>query len=240
MHHRYMMLKKFIISPPFGSYISQPNATSVLGTFTLERRRGKFLQVLKTLRYTKDGWVNKIGFRNPGLYSIESWDTNKIYSIFSNNDTFHHFIDYMPQNVMVELNLSCPNYEAKEKIIDIDPMYLLTLASRALPVIVKLPPTLTVKDMNLFYRFMGCGIKYFHLCNTIPVDRGGLSGKLLQLYTLPLIEMVKKEFPAAVIIGGGGIFTKEDVSRYSNAGADHFSLGTVWFTPWRALRLLRD
>ena len=34
-------------------------------------------------------------------------------------------------------------------------------------------------------------------------------------------------------LAGGGIYSKEDVDRYRDNGADHFSLGTICFTPWK-------
>ena len=51
----------------FGNYINFPNTTSIRGSFTLNERPGKWLQIIKTLRYTKTGWRNKLGLRNPGL-----------------------------------------------------------------------------------------------------------------------------------------------------------------------------
>ena len=49
------------ISAPFGNYLKFKNAISVTGTWTYKPRPGLFSQVIKTLRYTRDGWRNKIG-----------------------------------------------------------------------------------------------------------------------------------------------------------------------------------
>ena len=59
-------MKKFIAAP-FGNYIKTKNTISVSGSWTIEKRTGRIIQIAKTLRYTKRGWVNKIGLRNPGL-----------------------------------------------------------------------------------------------------------------------------------------------------------------------------
>ena len=59
-------MKKFIAAP-FGNYIKTANTISVTGSWTIEQRKGRVLQILRTLRYTKRGWVNKIGLRNPGF-----------------------------------------------------------------------------------------------------------------------------------------------------------------------------
>ena len=72
------------ISPPFGTYINLPNTNSIRGSFTLEPRKGLFLQILKTLRYSNihSGWINKIGLRNKGIdYAIKHYDGKHIVSI---------------------------------------------------------------------------------------------------------------------------------------------------------------
>ena len=53
----------FFIAAPFGNYLNFKNSISVSGTWTRESRPGRFTQILKTLRYTKDGCVNKLGLR---------------------------------------------------------------------------------------------------------------------------------------------------------------------------------
>ena len=58
------------ISAPFGNYLKFKNAVSVTGTWTYKPRPGLFGQVVKTLRYTKDGWRNKIGLRNPPVQNL--------------------------------------------------------------------------------------------------------------------------------------------------------------------------
>ena len=49
----------FFIAAPFGNYLKYENTISVSGTWTLKPRLGKIKQIIKTLRYTKRGWVNK-------------------------------------------------------------------------------------------------------------------------------------------------------------------------------------
>ena len=58
---------KTFIAAPFGNYIKTSNTISVTGSWTIEKRKGRIKQIVKTLRYTKRGWVNKIGLRNPGI-----------------------------------------------------------------------------------------------------------------------------------------------------------------------------
>ena len=47
---------------------------SITGSYTLNKRDGLFMQVIKTFRYSFEygGWINKIGLRNPGIdYAIK-------------------------------------------------------------------------------------------------------------------------------------------------------------------------
>ena len=72
------------ISAPFGNYLTHKNATSVIGTFTLNKRSGLLMQMIKTLRYSfKDGcWYNALGLRNPGIIDgIGKYKPNNILSI---------------------------------------------------------------------------------------------------------------------------------------------------------------
>ena len=78
------------ISPPFGNYINLPFTKSIKGTFTLEERPGLFLQVFKTLRYSKNrnGWINKIGLRNKGIeYAIKKYNTKSNTDICRKNES---------------------------------------------------------------------------------------------------------------------------------------------------------
>ena len=52
-------------------------------------------------------------------------------------------------------------------------------------------------------------------------------------YTTRLIQYVKSKHPHIQIIAGGGVQNKNDAEQYLEAGADHISLGTVCFTPWK-------
>lgn len=220
--------KRFIISPPFGNYISKPWATSVLGSFTLHRRSGLIRQAFKTIRPIPDGWVNRMGLRNPGLENIWSWDETKIYSVAAagNQEQWPMLLEAIPKGMMVELNLSCPNLDYKEVMYDFSPY------TEKFLLIAKLPPNGTTMDM--LHRCYSMGIRFFHLCNTLPTDRGGESGKRLREYSIEAIKKARDAYGNDInIIGGGGIYTPDDLQRYKEAGATYFSLATIWFTPWK-------
>lgn len=231
-------MKNFLISAPFGNYISHSKCTSVCGTYTLHKRGSwikRLYRALTTIRPIKNGWVNNIGLQNPGIKSVKTFDPEKIYSIAAiQSEEWDKLIDYIPKNLTVELNLSCPNIEQKTNISD---QQVLTYLNKLPVVLFKLSST--KKIYNQIDRLVNLGAKYIHIANTLPTSKGGESGERLKEFSLKTIKSVRGKYPGIKIIGGGGIYFDKDIDLYKNAGADYFSLATIWFKPWRAIRLLK-
>lgn len=233
-------IKNAIISPPFGTWLSLDWATPVIGTFTYHKRPGnRFWRAVQTLRPIKGGWVNRIGLRNPGIYALDRDYLDYLYhlphsvivSIHGSNDKeWDQLLRWIEvfnlQDLTWELNVSCPNVEETE----ISDEMLKKFAIVCPTLIVKLSP---VRSATMLLRAVVNGVRHFHFSNTIPTERGGESGKRLKEYNLPVIEMIKSLDNNVKIIGGGGIYSPQDVDDYYNAGADKISLSTIWFTPWK-------
>lgn len=227
-------MNKIIISAPFGNYLKFPGTTGTLGTFTLNPRSGRLWRFLKTVRYNRrqQSWINKLRLPNPGIASVH-WQEAcaSIVSIHGfNKHEWHELIQIAQTKTdWIELNLSCPNVQDQYSTADLEmPIrYALQLEH---PVIAKLPPIKWLERGRMLFNF---GIRWFHLCNTIPSPGGGISGKPLKQYSLWAIEEFRKEWGNEVkIIGGGGITNTTDVEDYRSAGADHFSIGSVLLNPW--------
>jgi dihydroorotate dehydrogenase len=86
------------------------------------------------------------------------------------------------------------------------------------------------------------GVRYLHAGNTLPSERGGISGHPLKFVNLQIVEALAKMFSGinVNIVGGGGIYSFDDLIDYRNAGANSYSLATVWFKPWRARKIMRQ
>ena len=100
-------MKKFIAAP-FGNYIKTKNTISVSGSWTIEKRTGRIIQIAKTLRYTKRGWVNKIGLRNPGLnIGLVKHKEDEVFSIagIERND-WRIFAERLPENLVLKFQTS--------------------------------------------------------------------------------------------------------------------------------------
>ena len=63
---------------------------------------------------------------------------------------------------------------------------------------------------------------------------------MLKPYTNDLIRHIRKTYPDTTIIAGGGIQTLNDISNYRLEGANHFSISSVFFNPFKALKLFWD
>ena len=232
-------MKKYLISPPFGNIISHSECTSVRGTYTLQSRGSywkKLYRLLATSRPINGGWINNVGFQNPGIHSVKNFSTDNIYSIgVAGNGEWDELIGIVPAGTAVEINVQCPNLAHHESLSD---DLVRVCIEKFNPAIFKLSPP-SDKSFQDIDRYLELGVEYIHLFNSLPTERGGESGRRLQKYSLEAIRYVKQKYVKTHIIGGGGIYTRDDLNKYEEAGADYFSLASVFFNPFEARRLLQ-
>ena len=218
------------INPPFSNYFSFDKTISIKGSYTLEPRTGLIMQVLRTLRYSfeHNGWINKIGLRNPGIdYAIKNYKKNSIISVaILNKEDIPKLVKKIPDDMNIELNISCPNAEKKMITEGIENF----LNKKRTWCIIKLSPTTDMKLVDNYYKQ---GFRQFHCSNTYPTPTGGLSGKFLIPYSTKLISNIKSKYSDTTVIGGGGITSNEEIEIYKKAGADHFSVSTLFFNPYK-------
>lgn len=194
----------------------------------------RLYKAITTIRPIKNGWVNNMGLQNPGIKSVKIFNPHKIYSITAiQPEEWNELIDYIPKEIAVELNLSCPNIEQKPNISD---HQVVAYINKFPVVIFKLSPTSEIYSQ--ITRLVNLGSEYIHIANTIPTNRGGESGQRLKDFSIKIIKNIRDKYPNIKIIGGGGIYSDKDVILYKTAGADYFSLATIWFKPWKAIQLL--
>ena len=228
------------ISPPFGNYFNLPYTTSITGSFTLEPRGGKWRQIFKTLRYSwKHGcWCNKIGLRNPGIdWAIQNYKKGTITSIaiLDIND-IKEFKKRIPDDMNLEINISCPNVEHKLVCDEIECF----INDKREHTIVKLSPIDTVELVDQLYLK---GFRQFHFSNTLPTKliddckyQGGMSGSVLIPYTSKLVRETRERYDDVQIIAGGGIHNIDVGEGYMNLGANHISVSSILFHPLRFTR----
>ncbi len=214
------------ISPPFGNYVSLHNTKRIKGSYTLYPREGLLLQILKTLRFSfkHGGWINKIGLRNKGLqYGLDNYchETDILSISIIEESEINPVLKMLPENVNIELNISCPNKKVNDKSME------KFLNPKREWCILKLSPLTKNETIRTYYNN---GFRQFHCCNTLPIQNGGLSGPSLIPYISKMILEIKK-YPQTIVIAGGGIQNMETLNFYKGMGANHYSISTLLFNP---------
>ena len=150
---------------------------------------------------------------------------------------FKELVQIIPINQSVELNLSCPNLGTA---LPWDSARVFTQTNVRKWCIAKLSPLTTPEQLEFLIDELG--FTQLHFSNTLPLGggrAGGLSGVTLRPYTLELIRLVRENWGDAVtIIAGGGVSDFGAVYEYLNEGANHVSLGSVCFNPFKLRKIL--
>ena len=227
------------ISAPFGNWVKPIGCIPVTGTYTLEPRGNVLWSAIKSLRYnTKHkGWTNNMGLPNPGVkVGLERHIYGEVLSIaeIERND-FKKLYSLIPERMSVELNLSCPNI--RNLPWDSTEIFARNTEKRKW-CICKVSPTVTPEELEFLITKLG--FTQIHASNTLPIQGcGGLSGRTLIPYTLGTIRLIREEWPEVTIIAGGGVDSFGAVYEYLKEGADHVSLGSVCFNPFKLRKILK-
>ena len=228
------------IAAPFGNYIKPKGTIPVCGTYTLEPQGNRVWSILRTLRYnTKHkGWTNNMGLPNPGVrVGLQQHIRGEVLSIaeIERND-FKKLYSLIPERMSVELNLSCPN--VRNLPWDSTEIFARNSEKREW-CICKVSPTVTPEDLEFLITKLG--FTQIHASNTLAIQGfGGLSGRTLIPYTLDIIRLIREEWPEVTIIAGGGVADFSGVYEYLAEGADHVSLGSVCFNPFKLRKILKN
>ena len=234
------MTPRFFIAAPFGNYIKPKGTIPVTGTYTLYPRGNRLWSVLGTLRYSRSlgGWTNRLQLPNPGVkVGLDRQIRGEVLSIAEvQRGDFKELVQIIPVNQSVELNLSCPNLG---NALPWDSARVFTQTNVRKWCIAKLSPLTTPEQLS--YLIDDLGFTQLHFSNTLPWrGAGGLSGHVLRPYTLELIRLVRENWGDAVtIIAGGGVSDFGAVYEYLNEGANHVSLGSVCFNPFKLRKILK-
>ena len=229
------------ISAPFGNWIKPTGCIPVTGTYTLHSQGNRLWSILRTLRYDFEnrGGRNKLGLPNPGVKNglhkhFHGGEVLSIAEVIKGD--FRKLVEIIPERTDIELNLSCPNLG---KNLPWDNARVFTQKASRKWCIAKLSPLTTPEQLEFLIDDLG--FTQLHFSNTLPVAKGGLSGVTLRPYTLELIRLVRENWGDSVeIIAGGGVNDFGAVYEYLNEGANHVSLGSVCFNPFKLRKILRS
>jgi len=236
-------LNEIFIAAPFGNWVKPKGSIPVTGTFTLHPQGNRILSMFKSLRYSTKhkGWTNNLGLPNPGVkVGLHKHIYGEVLSIaeIERND-FKKLYNIIPSGMNVELNLSCPNLGNKNKNLPWDSTEIFARNSEKRKwCICKVSPLVTPEELEFLITKLG--FTQIHASNTLPIQNfGGLSGQTLIPYTLNIIRLIREEWPEVTVIAGGGVENFGGVYEYLNGGADHVSLGSVCFNPFKLRKILK-
>lgn len=244
----------------------------VTKTFTFTPNAGNG-PLWRTVRPYNGGVANRVGLDNQGVLAAEELykhlpkkrqQKTIISMAVGPKDLWHSPVEFLhlfcktsPPPPFFEFNISCPsipndiqlplNYHPEWRRAP-DPWQKLfdgCVYESSAPLILKIAAD---APLLLVEKALGAGFHGVHSSNSLPVFEKravwGVSGPEVLSRNLAYVERLRKNFPEAHIIGGGGIYKLQDAFCYLKAGASSISLGSVCLRhPLRAriiARLLKD
>jgi dihydroorotate dehydrogenase (NAD+) catalytic subunit len=220
------------------------------------------------------GMINSVGLPGPGvdawiahdLPALEARGARVIASIWGRTvadyEAAARALKVVAHRVVaIEVNLSCPNVEARAEVFAHAPETTRT-ATRAVvdalggaaPVFAKLSPNVTdlvsiagaaldagAGGLTLVNTLMGLVVDTRTRAPRLGAGGGGVSGPPIHPVALRAVWEVSRAFPGVPIIGTGGVSTGEDAVEMLLAGASAVGVGTATFLDPRAtLRIVEE
>ncbi len=226
------------------------------------------------VRFIPDGVVNAVGLTNDGFHVwfdkvkryVRPNDWRLIPSLYGSTEDLVYMIDRLNQSglpfVALQINMSCPNtgpglLGTEDALIRLRVLK----GTSSYPIIAKLsvaqdcvaivkggkPEAVELNSVPWKIMFPNDRSPLEHIPNS---NGGGVSGKVAQKFTWPLIERLAKECPEVPVIGGN-IWEYLDIARVRLIGAKAVSFGSVhipnprkistWLNPTKPTRwVLQD
>ncbi len=158
--------------------------------------------------------------------------------------------------VAVEVNVSCPNVEDRSRMFAHSASAtaeVLAATACGLPRWAKLSPnvpdvteiagaalTAGAEGLTLVNTLLGLALDLKTGRPALGAGGGGLSGEVVHPVAVRAVWECRAAFPAAAIVGVGGVASGEDAVEFLMAGADAVQVGTATFrdprAPWKVLR----
>ncbi|MDP9332242.1 MAG: dihydroorotate dehydrogenase [Actinomycetota bacterium] len=220
------------------------------------------------------GMINSVGLPGPG---VDSWITRDLPALEASGARVIASIwgrsvaDFegaaralkkvAHRVVAIEVNLSCPNVEARAHVFAHAPEStreathaVVDALGGAAPVFAKLSPNVTdlveiagaaldagATGLTLVNTVMGLVIDASARAPRLGAGGGGLSGPPIKPIALRAVREVSRAYAGVPIIGTGGVATGEDAVEMLLAGASAVGVGTATFLDPRAtLRIVEE
>jgi dihydroorotate dehydrogenase (NAD+) catalytic subunit len=219
------------------------------------------------------GMINSVGLPGPGvdawiahdLPALEASGARVIASIWGRTvadyECAARALKTVARRVVaIEVNLSCPNVEARAEVFAHAPETtraathaVVDALGGAAPVFAKLSPNVTdlveiagaaldagATGLTLVNTVMGLVVDAAARAPRLGAGGGGLSGTPIKPIALRAVWEVSRAYPGVPIIGTGGVVTGEDAVEMLLAGASAVGVGTATFLDPRATLRIVD
>jgi dihydroorotate dehydrogenase (NAD+) catalytic subunit len=213
--------------------------------------------------------LNSVGLQNPGvetwleheLPELQAAGARVVASIWGFTVEAYEkaaaMLAGVPGVIALEVNVSCPNVEDRRRMFAHSPAATAEVveasAVAGLPRWAKLSPNVTdlteiagaalqagAEGLTLINTVMGLAIDPETRRPRLGAGGGGLSGAAIRPVAVRAVHDVHTAFPAAPLVGVGGVTSAEDVVELLLAGASAVQVGTATFANPRApLAVLR-
>jgi dihydroorotate dehydrogenase (NAD+) catalytic subunit len=220
------------------------------------------------------GMINSVGLPGPGieewiahdLPALEALGARVIASVWGRSVSDFEAAaralkEVAHRLVAIEVNLSCPNVEARAHVFAHAPettrdatRAVVDAFGGAAPVFAKLSPNVTdlveiaaaaidagATGLTLVNTVMGLVVDASTRAPRLGAGGGGLSGPPIKPIALRAVWEVSRALPGVPIIGTGGVTTGEGAAEMLLAGASAVGVGTATFLDPRAtLRIVHE
>jgi dihydroorotate dehydrogenase (NAD+) catalytic subunit len=216
------------------------------------------------LHGTTAGMLNSVGLQGPGVESwlerdlppLLSTGAKVVASIWGQRvDDFAKAASMLaqapPQVVAIEVNVSCPNLEDRSRMFAHSPSATAEAVSASAPGgrprWAKLSPNAAdlceiagaaldagAESLTLINTLLGMAIDPETRLPRLGAGGGGLSGAAIHPIAVRAVHDCRAAFPAASIVGVGGVARGTDAIELMLAGADAVQVGTATFADPRS------
>ena len=215
------------------------------------------------------GMLNSVGLQNPG---VEAWIEHDLpaleargarvvasiwgFTVEAYNKAASMLSPVADRLVAVEVNLSCPNIEARKDMFAHSPAATAEVveatAACGRPRWAKLSPNVTditetaaaavqagAEALTLINTVMGMAIDVETRRPRLGAGGGGLSGAAIRPVAVRAVYDCRQALPDTPVVGVGGVRTGSDAVELLMAGADAVQVGTAtFFDPRAPLRVV--